>query len=141
MRTGGGHQNYDIFFYNNEQEQRSKLREWLNELKPRGYKPRDITLLSFCAPERSLAFRLKQEGDRFRPCWAAKDHTGFTSIHAFKGMENKVIILTDVTLGEPDFHRHLFYTGMTRATDMVRVLCDDGAKQTLSSWISAYQTL
>jgi hypothetical protein len=134
-RTGGGSQSYDIFFYRNDQEQRTKLQEWLKELKAKHYQPGDITLLSFCAPERSLAFRLKQEGSDFRPCRAANDHTGFASIHAFKGMENKVIILTDVTLGEPEFYRHLFYTGMTRATEMVRVLCDESAKQTLSNWI------
>ena len=43
---------------------------------------------------------------------------------SFKGLENKVIILTDVVLAEPQFHRHLFYTGMTRANESVRVYCD-----------------
>jgi ATP-dependent exoDNAse (exonuclease V) alpha subunit len=51
-------------------------------------------------------------------------------------LENKVIILTDVALGEPDFHRALFYTGMTRATEVVRVLCDKRSQKTLTGWLT-----
>lgn len=135
LRTGGGIHNYAIFFYENERAQRDKLREWLGEIKAQGFKPSEITLLSLCSPENSVAFRLKQEGFQFLPYWQAGDRSGFTSIHAFKGMENKVVILTDVALGEPDFHRYLFYTGMTRATDVVRVLCGANSKETLLGWI------
>jgi hypothetical protein len=136
LRSGGGIHNYAIFFYEHDRAQRDKIREWLGELKEHGYKPSEITLLSLCSPENSVAFRLKEEGFQFRPYPHAGDRTGFTSIHAFKGMENKVIILTDVSLREHDFHRHLFYTGMTRATDVVRVLCDTNSKETLLGWIS-----
>jgi ATP-dependent exoDNAse (exonuclease V) alpha subunit len=61
--------------------------------------------------------------------------TKFTSVHAFKGMENKVIILTDVALDNKDFHRDLFYTGMTRATESVRVLCYEKSKATILNWL------
>ena len=57
-------------------------------------------------------------------------------MQAFKGLENKVIILTDVVLGEPHFRRHLLYTGMTRATESVRVSCDKRSQQMLASWLS-----
>ncbi|GAJ12562.1 unnamed protein product [marine sediment metagenome] len=46
-------------------------------------------------------------------------------------MENKVIILTDVVLDNLEFQRDLFYTGMTRATESVRVLCDEKSKETI----------
>jgi hypothetical protein len=136
MRTGGGLENYDIFFYEHERAQLDQVAKWLNEFKSHGYKPSEITILSFRAMEASTAVRLKHEGFRLRPAWQAGDFTGFTSVHAFKGMENKVIILTDLVLGGPDFHRHLFYTGMTRATESVRVTCDINSKETLLGWLT-----
>ena len=50
--------------------------------------------------------------------------------------ENKAIILTDVVLNDLDFHRDLFYTGMTRATESVRVLCDKRSQETLCGWLA-----
>jgi ATP-dependent exoDNAse (exonuclease V) alpha subunit len=65
----------------------------------------------------------------------------YASIHSFKGMENKVIILTDVVLGNQDFHRDLFYTGMTRATECVRILCEKSSQQTLLGWLTGRTAL
>ena len=33
------------------------------------------------------------------------------------------------------FHRHLFYTGMTRANETVRVACDKQSQSTLAGWL------
>ena len=122
MRSGGGLQNYDIFFYADEREQQEQLARWLKEFKSQGYRPGDITILSFRTSDDCAAARLAATGFKLRPAWQhAADCTAYTSVQAFKGLENKVIILTDVVLGEPHFHRHLFYTGMTRANESVRV--------------------
>ena len=137
MRSGGGIQNYDIFFYADAREQQEQLRGWLKEFKSQGYRSPDITILSFRAPDDSAAARLAASGFRLRPAWHhAANCTAYTSVQAFKGLENKVVILTDVVLGEPHFHRHLFYTGMTRATESVRVACDKRSQQMLASWLS-----
>ena len=67
---------------------------------------------------RLSAARLAATGFKLRPAWQhAADCTAYTSVQAFKGLENKVIILTDVVLGEPHFHRHLFYTGRRGQTN------------------------
>ncbi len=136
LRTGGTVNDYDIFFYEHDRAQLDKLSQWLREFKAQGYKPADITILSFHSPEFSAAARLKREGFHLRPFWQNGEFTGYTSIHAFKGLENKVIILTDVALGAPDFHRQLFYTGMTRATGSLRILCDNASRETLLSWLT-----
>jgi hypothetical protein len=137
MRSGGGLQNYDIFFYAEEREQQEQLARWMKEFKTQGYRPGDITVLSFRTSDDCAAARLAATGFRLRPAWQhAADCTAYTSVHAFKGLENKVIILTDVVLGEPNFHRHLFYTGMTRANESVRVRCDTRSQQTLAGWLS-----
>ncbi len=137
MRSGGGFQNYDIFFYADDREQQEQLARWIKEFRSQGYKPGEITILSFRSAEDCAAARLVAAGFKLRPAWQhTPDCTAFTSVQAFKGLENKVIILTDVVLGEPSFHRHLFYTGMTRANESVRVCCDKRSQQMLASWLS-----
>lgn len=135
MRVGGGVHNYDIAFYEHERAQLDQVGRWLKDFKAEGYKPSEITILSFCSVETSAAARLKHEGFKLRPSWQAGDFTGYTSVHAFKGMENKVVILTDLILGGADFQRHLFYTGMTRATECVRVSCNIDSRETLLGWL------
>lgn len=136
LRSGGSILNYDIFFYEDEQAQVAKLSTWLKEFKEQGYKPSEISLLSFRADQVSAARRLERGGYRLRPEWQPGNVTGYASVHAFKGMENKVVILTDVTLDDEGFRRDLFYTGMTRATESVRVLCEKSSQETLFAWLS-----
>jgi hypothetical protein len=135
-RVGGSVQNYNIMFYADEREQLDHLAQWLRDFKSERYKPSEITILSFRAADASAAVRLKQQGFRLSPFWQAGEHTSYASIHAFKGLENKIIILTDLVLGESDFHRHLFYTGMTRATEFVRILCHISSKETMVGWLT-----
>jgi hypothetical protein len=136
MRSGGGIQNYDISFYEQEQEQFEKLSQWLKEFKARGYKSSELTVLSFRNSDDCAAAQLAAAGSNLHPAWKSADGTGYTSVHAFKGLENKVVIITDVVLGAADFHRHLFYTGMTRASEFVRVLCDKNSQKTLIGWLT-----
>jgi hypothetical protein len=137
MRTGGGLQNYDIFFYEEDDEQQKQLIQWLKEFRNKGYKASEITVLSFHASSDSAAARLVAAGFNLRPAWQnSSNSTSYTSVQAFKGLENKIIILTDVALGEADFQRNLFYTGMTRASESVRVLCDAKSQKTLTAWLT-----
>jgi hypothetical protein len=137
MRVGGGVQNYDIFFYATEQEQQDKLVQWLREFGAKGYTPGEITLLSFRGTENSVAAQLARSRFNLRPAWQhSRDCTSYASVQAFKGLENKIIILTDVELNDADFQRDLFYTGMTRACESVRVLCDTRSQRTLTAWFT-----
>jgi len=141
MRAGGGIQNYDIFFYVDEREQEERLKQWLREFNMWGYRPAEITMLSFRASEDSAAANLAKGGINLRPAWQhSNSSASYTTVHAFKGLENKVIILTDVTLGVADFHRNLFYTGMTRASEFVRILCHKNSQHTLMEWLSGTAT-
>lgn len=137
MRVGGGVQNYDIFFYETEHEQQDKLVQWLREFKAKGYTPSEITVLSFRATENSVAAQLAKSRFNLRPAWQhSRDCTSYASVQAFKGLENKIIILTDVELNDADFQRDLFYTGMTRACESVRVLCDTRSQRALTAWFT-----
>ena len=136
MRSGGGLHNYDIFFYADDKAQLDKIREWLKGFRAEGYKASEITILSFRPDPLSAAERLKNAGYRLRPVWQPGDLMSHASVYAFKGMENKVIILTDVVLDNADFHRDMFYIGMTRATESVRVLCHKDSQSTLLEWLA-----
>ena len=135
-RTGGGHENYDIYFYDDDHEQIEMLKRTLVDFRGRGYKPSEISILSFRTDELSVAWRLRQLGHNFRPAWQATSLTSYSSVHSYKGMENKVVILTDMVLDDREFARDLFYTGMTRATESVRVLCAKRSQQTIVRWLS-----
>lgn len=135
LRSGGGQQNYDIYFYKNHDDQLSKLRQWLKEFKALGYKAAEVTLLSFRSDESSSAAALRNAGYKVQPAWQSGKGIAYSSVHAFKGLENKIIILSDVVLKDNEFHRDLFYTGMTRATECVRVLCDVNSEAVLCGWL------
>ena len=74
------------------------------------------------------------EGFRIVPAGSSEAVLTYTSVHAFKGMENKVIIVTDLNLGAGDTSRALFYTALTRATESVFILCRTEDAQQLISW-------
>ncbi len=136
LRHGGSSQNYDISFYGNVDEQLTTLRQWLQEFKELGYKASEVTILSFRGEESCAAQQLAKAGYVLRPAWKNDAGTPYATVHAFKGMENKVVILTDVTVSNRQFHRDLFYTGMTRATECVRVLCEKSSETVLFEWLA-----
>jgi hypothetical protein len=136
LRHGGSHHNYDIEFYGDTGEQLTILRQWLHEFKKLGYNTSEVTLLSFCNDDSCAAHLLAKVGHVLRPAWKNGAGMPFATVHAFKGMENKVIILTDVAVSNRQFHRDLFYTGMTRATECVRVLCEKSSESILCEWLA-----
>jgi hypothetical protein len=136
MRSGSSVANYDVRFYGNDAQQSEEIVGFLSEFAAKGYKPAEITILSLRADSQSAAARISDEKFALRPVRHGFNGTGYASVHAFKGMENKVIILTDVDLADYAFERSLFYTGMTRATESVRVLCNNQSKAILLNWIS-----
>jgi hypothetical protein len=137
MRVGGGIQNYDISFYADEREQQVKLAQWLRDFRAQGYTPAEISVLSFRTTDNSAATQLAKSGFNLRPAWQhSRESTSYASVQAFKGLENMIIILTDIALNDADFQRDLFYTGMTRARESVRVLCHTGSQQTLTGWLT-----
>jgi hypothetical protein len=136
LRHGGSHQNYDIAFYRDAAEQLGTLRKWLREFKELGYSASEVTLLSFRDDASCAAHQLTSGGHALRPAWKPGTGSPYATVHAFKGMENKVIILTDVSIANQRFHRDLFYTGMTRATECVRVLCDKASEEVLCDWLA-----
>ena len=136
MRQGGGSVNFDIRFYATDKEQADILLEWLRYFKAEGYRPYEITLLSFSSPEKSIAVSPFLKDYQLNPIWKHGAGIHYGSVHAFKGLENKIIILTDVCLNKSDFQRDLFYTGITRSTESVRIISDIASQPILFDWLT-----
>mgnify|MGYP001337750204 CR=1 FL=1 len=134
MRSNGSARAYDIQFYRSAEEQAILLKSTLRDLRAQGFTASDIVVLSFCAAERSAAALLSARGEHLHPPRDNVSGTPYASVHAFKGMESRAVIMTDIDLYDTSFHRHLFYTGMTRAVDTVHILCDERSKATLRQW-------
>lgn len=136
MRVGGSNKNYDIAFYESDEQQLTILERWHREFLDAGYKAHEITILSFCSDELSIASRSVKQGFKLRAAWKKGECTSYASVHAFKGMENKIVILTDVVLEDKEFQRDLFYIGITRSTETTRVLCNQRSSILLEKWIN-----
>lgn len=136
LRNGGSFKNLQYVQFSDERDQILKLKSTLQKIRKSGYRDSDITILSFCAPERSAARALVQEGARLLPAGSAERTVTYTSVHAFKGMENKIIVVTDLNLRYAPSSRALFYTALTRATESVHILCRPEDAQRLLAWNS-----
>ena len=116
----------------NEQDQGRKLRALLLKLLRQGVSPSQITILSGKKREDACVSRhppdigkpiVHLDSDS-RPVPA--DAISAASVPAFKGLENEVLILTDLPPLEPmtPWVRSIFYVGMTRAKSKLFALVD-----------------
>jgi hypothetical protein len=130
----GASDNCKIEFYSSDKDQVEKLAAFLNEANGLEFKPQDINILSFVAFNKSvLHLDLSKELiSKFKLIGATEnkqnDSIVYSTVHAFKGMENKFIILIDVRPKEISFYSDLIYTAMTRSINCVRILCNSSSK-------------
>jgi hypothetical protein len=112
--------------FSNEQDQGRKLRALLLELLRQGVSPSQMTILSGRKQQDACVSRhppdigkpivyLDSDGGP-----VPADVISAASVPAFKGLENEVLILTDLPPLEPmtPWARSIFYVGMTRAPDV-----------------------
>gem|GEM_PF-764904 len=134
-RSGGSIDDYDIQYYSSPTEQAELVKRYIDSFKKQGYQHDDIVLLSFNGDSESVATRLDL-GVQVRPFWVeGGSGVRYSSVNAFKGLEAKKIILTDVQLDGLEFRRNQLYTGITRSTESVIILCHESARQSVLDYI------
>ena len=136
LRTGGSFKNLEYVPITDDRDQVSKLKSRIQAIRGSGYRDTEITILSFCAPEKSVARRLVEEGARLLPVGLEERSITYSSVHAFKGLENKVIVVTDLNLTNAPESRALFYSALTRATESVHILCRPEDSHQILAWRS-----
>jgi superfamily I DNA/RNA helicase len=101
----------NYYSYKDEDEQKEKLTELLSKLHTEGIKDFQITILSPSRREGSVVSTLEAfKIEDYRP--ENQYAISFSTIHSYKGLENTVIILTDIETFE---HTKLMYVGLSRA--------------------------
>jgi len=145
-RLEAGTDNMKIIPYHGERELTEKLTGLLNDVVTTGVKPQQITVLM---PKRNpgiidglfpgLKFKCRGFVDILE---TAKNMTSpaqvlmipagcisYSTIQAFKGMENEVIILAGIESLENDWENSVLYIGMTRARAKLYILYSYSLKQ------------
>ncbi len=121
VKTDGPPVNY--LTYSSQAEQRTKLQELLTSLMSNGIDKRKITILSPVRRENSVVSQIDDFDIRDFQVSSLDDIT-FSTIQAYKGLENTVIILTDIDSFQSD---KLMYVALSRARVGLNVLTSDSA--------------
>lgn len=129
-RSGGGLDDCEIEYYTDQETQAKMLVRTIKKFTEKGYGPEDMIILSFNAEERSSAAMLAATGLKIRPLWKTEaPGIPFATVNSFKGLEAKIVILTDVVVDDSEFRRNQLYTAITRSTESVAILCDESSKR------------
>ncbi len=122
----------EIMFYRDVSHQEELLLGKLKQFQGDGFDPADMIVLSprsdiMSGAANILDVKWKQ---RMKPLSLRnKGDIGFASIHAFKGLEALVVIVTDFSRLDPTSSADLFYIGVTRAVERLVVLMSEDARQ------------
>lgn len=118
----------DYYLWKTIEEEGKLLKEILKELKTKGIKSSSITVLSPYKRENSIVNNV--DGERFIIGNYGDDAEVylalFSTVQAFKGLENEIVILTDV---ESYTDARLMYIALSRARSKLYVLENTAAKK------------
>ena|SRR5690554_41249 len=127
---------YEINTYHVPQKQLDAISLIIKDLKSHGYKSSEITLLSF-KPLKQSSIKVGDLvcGSKVKRSEINTDNLVLESIYNYKGMENKIIIYFDIDVVNTEACRDLMYTGITRATDAIRLFVNERSKPILINWL------
>ncbi len=118
----------DFFIWNEKEEQGAKLLETIKDLKKKGFKSSSIMVLSPKRRNRSIVGQCDE--DEFLIGNYGEDSSAylamFSTVHAFKGLESEIVILTDI---EDYSDPQLMYIALSRARSKLIVLESTGASK------------
>jgi len=119
----------EILYYGDAEHQRKLLANQLENLSKEGLRAHEIAILSSRADQHSVSSTLGNAKWQLRTLAdKSAGQVGYCSIHAFKGLEARAVILTDVDDLGPAGSADLFYTGVTRALERLIILINDAAR-------------
>lgn len=132
-------------WYSSPVQQKRVFSGVLDNLLNKGISLRDIVVLSTRANEKSLVASLdKGLQEMFLPLaqvgykrWHQERVKGvYASIHAFKGMEARHLIITDVDEVGTEMMNALLYVGITRALHNLIIIASDNARDKFATMLT-----
>jgi hypothetical protein len=127
----------ELLSYTGASEQARVLRQTIVEFREEGYKSRDIVVLS--PRKHGAPSELADTGSALRlEPYPASGNTacGWTTIHAFKGLEAPVVILADFDHVSTAERADLFYIGITRALQRLVILLGPSARKEIAAMLT-----
>lgn len=124
----------DYRYWRNRDHQMKILAEVIEKLLDDGILPEDIVILSPRRFENSVASTVSKTKHisvrELRQGTGSKvsDEVAFSTIHSFKGMESKVVVMCDVEAVDSAEPQSLLYVGMSRARSHLTVLLSEGTR-------------
>ena len=122
----------EFIYYEFYKDNLSKLSERLSKLLKDDVKPSKITILSPYKYENSIASKLSS---RISKDLSSDSAIKFSTVYAYKGLENSVIILTDIT---KTIDSKLLYVGMSRAKSSLIIIASKELKEVFESRAKEY---
>ena len=122
----------ELKYYINKEQQQRLLVDVLQKLYSDGYSGHEIVILSPKAGSTSIVGTVSDVPwkDRLKPIeFVGSGQIGYSSIHAFKGMEAPIIIVTDIDKIDDDTSVALFYTAVTRALHKLLIFMHENVKR------------
>jgi len=136
MRSGGSISNFNVNFYIDRATQLKLLIELLSKFKCAGYEDSDIVILSLVNDDDCIAIELAKMSYKVSSAKQPLNKTiRYCTVNSFKGLEAKVVIVTDVQIDENEFKRNQLYTALTRSTESVHVLFSETSRGLVGKWI------
>lgn len=134
--------------YQNNEGQKSKIKQVIKDLKAEGISINDIVVLSKYTFENSLF-----KGDnflkdicniKFSEEYLDEEKLGitFSTIHSFKGLEAKVVLLCDVDKVEEKYNQLLNYVAISRSKEVLYIFLNEEAfRQYNKNIIKTYEKI
>ena len=120
------------FEYSSDADQWSKIIDILKKIDKERIQRHRVDIISFCGMDNSIGHKMKDKlaarNIRVLNTDNINNHSGYSglsSVFKYKGLENDIIILTDVTSLHSDRDRSQLYTAMSRAKHQLYMLVED----------------
>lgn len=130
----------DPLFYSSTIEQEKQLASAISDLR-KTFKAGEIVVLSMRNDESSCAGGASSvlAGTKLAPIRKVQDGhtTPYASIHAFKGLEAPVVIITDIGVLDNENARALLYVGMSRARIRLILLMHESCRKSYDRLLDA----
>lgn len=123
----------EYLFYDDSNSETDQISNILITLREERIPQGKVTILSPYTFSKSAVSGIRKSKYQIFDLSNHKDKLGgteltFSSIHAFKGLENNIVILCDINRLNDEEMNSLLYVGMSRAKDRLYVLVDAAAK-------------
>lgn len=128
--------NVEYISYSSEKEFAKKLGTLIKKFKANTLNLNDIVLLSPCSYENTIISKskaLEHICEVSKLNCVAENSVLFSTIQGFKGLESKVVILTDIDKINPEHFEKLLYTGISRAKINLFIFCHFETKKILDN--------